>query len=257
MNGFAEKLKKTLDRKYPSSFMVSCRVERMDGRFATNIPVDGNITSDMIENIADILGGLGSGYSAVKSFLRLHLCKAEEEDSLLRAGVPCEPFLDMLAIPVIAMEMGRIKVTEGLAKQWGIGNEELFHTCRGQTEADNYRLSTMHEITRGILGPEAGMDMCVIQGGSGGAYGANALFCNEALDKACGMLGEDSIFLLPSSIHEVFAVPYEDGLAAFLAETVGSVNEEHVSPEKRLSNSVYTYHKGGILEMAETPKRAM
>lgn len=54
---------------------------------------------------------------------------------------------------------------------------------------------------------------------------------------------EDDLYILPSSIHEVLAVPASMGTPESLAEMVSEVNMNEVSLDERLSNQVYHYDK--------------
>lgn len=54
---------------------------------------------------------------------------------------------------------------------------------------------------------------------------------------------QDDLYILPSSIHEVIAVPASMGKPDELAQMVAEVNMAQVSLEERLSNQVYHYDK--------------
>ena len=47
--------------------------------------------------------------------------------------------------------------------------------------------------------------------------------------------------VLPSSIHEVIAVPYQAGMENELTEMVNAVNTEEVKPEEILGNKAYVF----------------
>lgn len=67
------------------------------------------------------------------------------------------------------------------------------------------------------------------------------LYENE-LHKLSVQLGTD-LFILPSSIHEVIAIPADDLKPEELAQTVSEINMGQVALGERLSNQVYYYDK--------------
>lgn len=78
--------------------------------------------------------------------------------------------------------------------------------------------------------------------------GATAITNKAVLDLACERLGAETIYILPSSIHEVLAVAMGD--PEELRNLVCEVNDTQVVPQERLSYNVYKYERGGELEIA-------
>lgn len=78
--------------------------------------------------------------------------------------------------------------------------------------------------------------------------GATAITNKAVLDLACERLGAETIYILPSSIHEVLAVAMGD--PDELRNMVCEVNDTQVVPQERLSYNVYKYTLGGELEIA-------
>lgn len=79
-------------------------------------------------------------------------------------------------------------------------------------------------------------------------YGAAAITNKAVLDLACERLGADTIYILPSSIHECLALAMGD--PEELRQMVCEVNDTQVVPQERLSYNVYRYTLGGELEIA-------
>ena len=79
-------------------------------------------------------------------------------------------------------------------------------------------------------------------------YGATAITNKAVLDLACERLGAETIYILPSSIHECLAVAM--GEPEELRNMVCEVNDTQVVPQERLSYNVYKYTLGGELEIA-------
>ena len=148
-------------------------------------------------------------------------------------------------------------INNNLAESLGMGEEQLFKAA-----AENTRrilppvIKSMDEVIREMfladgmppevadimldeIPPERGMWIISNERGTNGA--ASMLYENE-LHKLSVQLGTD-LFILPSSIHEVIAVPADDLKPEELAQMVSEVNMGQVALEERLSNQVYYYDK--------------
>ena len=68
--------------------------------------------------------------------------------------------------------------------------------------------------------------------------GAGAFFTDEAFDTLLRKF-KDGFYMLPSSIHEVLAIPKGMGSPKELVDMVKAINAEQVAPGERLTNSVY------------------
>lgn len=75
-----------------------------------------------------------------------------------------------------------------------------------------------------------------------GLYGASSMLCSEILD-SLAKKANSNLYILPSSIHEVIAVPEAAESLAHLYESVQTINSAHVPPEEKLSDSVYLYDR--------------
>ncbi|MFG6329438.1 MAG: hypothetical protein K1W06_08225 [Lachnospiraceae bacterium] len=83
---------------------------------------------------------------------------------------------------------------------------------------------------------------------SAGINGAASVLYEENLHKLAEMTGT-GLYILPSSVHEVLAVPTDMGSPEELAEMVYETNMSSVPLEERLSNNVYHYD-GEIRKMS-------
>ena len=148
-------------------------------------------------------------------------------------------------------------INNNLAESLGMGEEQLFRAA-----AENTRrilppaVKSMDEVIKemfvadgmppevadmmiGEIPPERGMWIISNERGTNGA--ASMLYENE-LHKLSVQLGTD-LFILPSSIHEVIAVPADDLEPEELAQMVSEINMGQVALGERLSNQVYYYDK--------------
>jgi hypothetical protein len=85
------------------------------------------------------------------------------------------------------------------------------------------------------------MPMWVISN-SKGSFGAVNMLFEKNLNELSKKL-DDDLYILPSSIHEVIAVPAGMMIPEELAEMVNQVNGEVVDVSERLSNQVYHYDR--------------
>lgn len=69
-----------------------------------------------------------------------------------------------------------------------------------------------------------------------------ALLYKDKLDELARKLGAD-LYILPSSLHEVIALPMYGGMLEHLEQMVFEVNRAAVEPEDRLSDRVYRYNR--------------
>lgn len=148
-------------------------------------------------------------------------------------------------------------INNNLAESLGMGEEQLFKAA-----AENTRrilppvIKSMDEVIREMfladgmppevadimldeIPPERGM---WIISNERGIDGAASMLYEDGLHKLSVQLGTD-LFILPSSIHEVIAVPADDLKPEELAQMVSEVNMGQVALEERLSNQVYYYDK--------------
>ena len=113
----------------------------------------------------------------------------------------------------------------------------------------------MNEVMRDMLKkdgmPDEIIEECIPNAPSGlmyvisnsiGVNGAVSMLYEDELQKLAEKLGSD-LYILPSSLHEVIAVPSHLGELEQLAEMVHQVNMTTVDLKDRLSNQVYHYDK--------------
>lgn len=129
-----------------------------------------------------------------------------------------------------------------------MSSEELYQIARNNTkEIMPAKIRNMTEIISEAMGIPAGMipepdfPMYVVVNEKN-MWGANAILFPEIFRDLAEKM-ENDLFILPSSIHELIAVPASEMDAEGLKEMVSQVNGSEVSEEERLSNSVYYYSR--------------
>ena len=76
-----------------------------------------------------------------------------------------------------------------------------------------------------------------------GQFGAAAALYPGVLSEAGEVLGED-FYLLPSSVHELLAIPKSEGLKpTYLRKILQEVNAERTAPEEQLGSEVFVYQR--------------
>lgn len=203
--------------------------------------------------------------SRLKDNVFFTLINAEQNKELLKT-VPHREFED-LAI-VYRWNLGNDSlgtytnlVDNDLAKKEGLTENDLYNAANKNTkELFPILVKNMNEVISEMIFGESGIDeemqkefsevmqetpdencMYVITNESK-LFGAASMLYEEPIHKLAEQVGGD-LYILPSSVHEVIAVPADFGSPEELAEMVYEVNMEQVDINDRLSNQVYHYDK--------------
>lgn len=171
--------------------------------------------------------------------------------------------------------IGSALITNRIAEMMDMNEEQIFKTAAENTP----RLfppvvKPMSQVIFGMLTENGGMPkdvaeqvvdgmrgekemMWIITNNKGISGAVNMIFEKNLYELSKGM-GED-LYILPSSIHEVIAVPASMGNPEELAEMVLQINTDVVNVSERLSNQVYHYDRDARkLSMAtDTPNKGI
>lgn len=174
--------------------------------------------------------------------------------------VPHRDYMDLSIIYRYRFESGdsvqTVLIDNKLMEMKGYSEEQLYDIAYANTERITPTVVLpMREVIKGMMlddGMDPEMvdtmlgvgesDPMVVISNSSKSNGAACMLYEDALEKACEMLG-GNCYILPSSIHELIAVPQASTDPDELANMVHEVNEGQVKPNERLSNSVYMYDK--------------
>lgn len=197
--------------------------------------------SDRIKMSVDI--------SNFKGKIVFQVINTKENEELLKT-LPHRDFLDLSIIyrylinkDIKAGIMSAV-ITESLQKLIGISEEELYEEAFENTRKINpVMVKTILEALSGFMGKEVketGMpDMYVISNDIG-INGANTILYNDIFKELSKKVKGD-LFILPSSINELIAVPANIGDAESLRKMVYTINREQVKKSEWLSDNVYRY----------------
>ena len=211
-----------------------------------------------------------------KDNVMMCLVNTEQNQELL-ADVPNRAFHDLSVIyrwviGGIPDAAGSVIVTDSVAKMAGVTEEELFQCASKNTrQISPVSIITIQELLFELMplppemksmfaqekGPEENMWVITNENRYNGAV---SMLYEESLHELAEEVGDD-LFILPSSIHEVIAIPagMAEGNPAYLAEMVHDVNMGELELEERLSNSVYHYDRNArkVTLAAESPEKRL
>jgi hypothetical protein len=150
-------------------------------------------------------------------------------------------------------------ITNDIAGKLGMSEEDLFKVAAENTpKLFPPVVMPLSKVMAGILSEEGGVPgkvadqvadwlsrgserMWIISNNKGVSGAVNMIF-EKNLNELSKGLGDD-LYILPSSIHEVIAIPASMADPEDLAEMVHQVNTEMVDVSERLSNQVYHYDR--------------
>ena len=186
--------------------------------------------------------------------------------------IPHILFLDMALVfychvPQKELDSATILVYNSHLKMWGVTKERLYWDAQKNTprilparilsmeemmkeicSVDEIGEGTMEDMeqTAGGNAPDSGFEKggrMFVLGNERKLFGAAAMFYRDTIEEFSDEMGK-SIFILPSSVHEVILVP-DDGLQEpeELWKMVCEINETQVEPEDVLTDSVYYFSR--------------
>lgn len=206
-------------------------------------------------------GLTGISFSEPETKLVLSLINTEQNRELLQ-DVPNRPFQDLSIVCryVTGMDSNRVSsilVTDRVLENMKLSREQLFQMAEENTKkmmppqvADMAGILKMMFIKEGMPEKDAdimfgempdGIPMYVVTN-SCQINGAVSMVFEDILHGLAEETGTD-LYILPSSVHEVIAVPADIGSPETLAEMVEEINLGQVPLNERLSNQVYYYEK--------------
>ncbi len=189
-------------------------------------------------------------------------------------GLPHREFHDLSIIYSWYFDIpdgkGSIKLTNALAEEIGLSEEQLFELAQENTK----RLfpSQIRNLSSVLLetvkdGPgelvedlKKYSDTCPFYmiSNEKASFGAIAILDTEIQERMSEIIGED-FYLIPSSRHEMLALGKSIIEWERVGKMVSEVNAEHVELHERLSNNVYQYdcEKKEITVAYESPNKRL
>ncbi len=253
-------------------------------RFLEGRPLDA-----LVEEIADIYREhsdiLHVDFSILNDFQQLkgriaYRLVNTDANRLLLEDLPSVPFLDLSLVFYLFLESGPFGQMTALIhrrhqKLWNVTTEELFLLAQENTPllfpAELKSMTqVMQDIAReqdqdanlgeALAGPPNGRaePPLYVLSTTAGLNGACTMLYPDILKNFANRLDRDLV-ILPSSIHEVLLIPYEDKIQfGELAEMVAYINETEVAVEDRLSDHIYFYSRAADeIVIAQDPASAL
>ena len=212
-----------------------------------------------------------SNYDAVKGKIVMAVVNTAKNKELL-SQVPHTEREDLSLIYKVVVGtgadgIGSITIRNEHMEQWGVTVDEINEMAMKNTrEILPVTVQTMTEVMREMFGsdgmPEEMAEMMFsdmplnqqmfIISNKSKVNGAASMFYEDTLSELADKIGT-SLYILPSSVHEVIAVSTDMGTPEALAGMVREVNGGQVAPEEQLSDHVYKFDaKAKIISLADT-----
>lgn len=216
---------------------------------------------DTVKPMNSWKGEFVHSYEEVKSRIVFQLINREKNQDMV-SMVPCIPYLDLLIVFYVLLEVG----TDGTAimlvrnenvKEWGVCAESLFAVAQ-----ENARrllpaeFSTMSCIVQDIIDAKERVTTNLLDINRGMEQDTMYVLTNKirnlgaacmAYDHILEMIGtrlEENYYILPSSVHEVIIVPESKSpTRAELDAMICEINATQVKEEEVLSNRAYYYSR--------------
>jgi hypothetical protein len=191
-------------------------------------------------------------YNEIINNIKVRLYNAEAEINGIKRDAKDYGFDGLVLVPVIDFgetEQGfaTAKITKEMINFWGVTEDEVF--AKGIENLD-YTIRTMRETMIELMRrdgtPEELIEMLcppdplglTIISNPDGFYGAaSAIPATKELAKRF----PNGYVILPSSVHEVIVLPYEEGNEEELNTMVEQVNASVLAPEDKLSDDIYVF----------------
>lgn len=213
--------------------------------------------SDNIVSRSEQIPELPGNPENLRENLTCQLINAEQNQELL-SRCPHDLMEDIAVIARCTVDngsnTGSFIVTNDHLAMFGMTGNELIEKACQNTETQEYSVRSMKEVMHDILS-EDGLADDMIDGmlgqpelpmyvitNSDSQYGAAAMLSPDVMEQVSEKVGEP-FYLLPSSTHEVLAVPQSMGDPKDLAEMVKEVNATQVDLCDQLSNNIYQFNE--------------
>lgn len=216
------------------------------------------------ENKIDGLPGAISGFSKnmILDNVVYQIINKEMNASRL-AEVPHKDFLDLAAVYRVEIALAREEKRTFLVlnrhiEALGITQEELDEAAFKNTEKSGFSVRSMSEVMAELSGMpveelemlEIGCPKTYVMTNKDKVNGATIMLYSKFFGELAEKCNDD-LLIIPSSIHELFAMPAETMPKEIAEDMVKNVNDTEVEDEEILSYTIYRYRKEtGLLEVA-------
>ena len=176
----------------------------------------------------------------------------KEKNAELLAGIPHTPVLDLVKVYKILFDkdngtLASAKITNGIIEKWGIALSELDKVATKNTP----KLLPEEVLEIGsLLGmPELDDTEMLVITNKEKINGASAALYPNTLNKINDTFGGNGLYIIPSSIHEVLAIPKTDSMSINeIVSVIMSINGDPgmLADNEVLSNNLYEFNNGNL-----------
>lgn len=182
---------------------------------------------------------------------RFHLCACsvgtQANDIVVDRFYDIDKYVRVLVdLPDNDDSMASVAINYAMLEQYGVSAAELFEQAL-KCSHEQYVINDMKTVLEQMFGELPadlnGIDSrMIVLTTKNRVHGASAMFDNQLLSQLAQNLGNKDFYILPSSIHEILAVPASDEVnAQYLRNMVREVNNTEVPKDERLSYSIFYY----------------
>ena len=179
------------------------------------------------------------------------LYNRENNEELLEDSVHF-PFADLEVLFKVSVcnGTGRYIVKKGVLNKIGISDQDLYDAAVSNIQGVG-EVRGMNDVLAELMGGDAdfipGANMYVIMSKDFSNDGAGLIFDKKVLTSLDEKLG--SYYIVPSSRHELIAVPKDDIEAQMMVQIIKEVNATELAPADFLSNNLYQVTDDDQLEV--------
>ena len=192
----------------------------------------------------------------VSPLIKMKLINYEKNKALL-AKVPHKKVLDLAVVFMVVLEthcdgsFATILIHNTHLKFWNMTADDLYKLAKENMRNDFEIVSMVEvmkevfenltdgELEESVLEQEVGMYVLTNHTKLHGAIG---MLHTELLNQFMKEKGFEKLVILPSSVHEVLLIPYDDSMEEVdFAGMVKDANVTELTPEEILSDSAYIY----------------
>lgn len=255
-------------KKEDDTIGINLYMERYYAQYQEGTPFE-----DIVDQLEEIILGqnidtsnwtgrlakLFDSYESVKPYLLIRLFNKETNQEFLQGKV-YKDFLDMAAVLYLVVEengdnLGTVSIPQKIFESWNLPFEEVYEEALKQTqERFPLKIQSLKDMLDEMMSreddtfaemmnpPEVEDVECYIVTNSQNLNGANVIFYPGAFRTVCEKMNCESIYLLPSSIHEWIALSVEKlNIVSYLRDMVREVNLSCVQDVDTLSFNIYRY----------------
>lgn len=209
-------------------------------------------------------------WNVAKEHVQIRLLNGPKNEEQLKGFYPYIKVMDLVATFDLDSEgilpkygNGRARITKHMMEAWGVNEYTLYKTGIQNMERDGYEFEDIRKFLGILLDAEntecdKRTPSLYVLRTYDGIYGACAMLNKKIMGKVCDSLGCDTVFILPSSVHELIVISAEDMEVKELKDMVCEINECIVGEEEFLADNVYQYSRFSCeLKIAEMKKDVM